>query len=129
MLQDTEVEPNLVPFQTAKVISQQDGAEFCLCVRVILQRLQEFVDKRMHGGRYIGVIKPVRVFFENYALQCGYCSPGMIMTAKALLEHNPHPSRSEIADAISGNICRCTGYLPILDAIEDAAKRMNGGEA
>jgi carbon-monoxide dehydrogenase small subunit len=68
-----------------------------------------------------------QAFFENYALQCGYCSPGMIMTAKALLDHNPTPSRAEIADAISGNICRCTGYLPILEAIEDAAQRINGG--
>ena len=68
-----------------------------------------------------------QTFFEDYALQCGYCSPGLIMTAKALLDHNPHPSRDEIADAISGNICRCTGYLPIIKAIEDAAQRLNGG--
>ncbi|NJN53919.1 MAG: (2Fe-2S)-binding protein [Anaerolineae bacterium] len=68
-------------------------------------------------------------FLEEYALQCGYCSPGMIITAKALLDHNPNPSRSEIADAISGNVCRCTGYLPILAAIENAAQRINGGEA
>jgi carbon-monoxide dehydrogenase small subunit len=53
----------------------------------------------------------------------------MIMIAKALLDHNPHSSRTEIADAISGNVCRCTGYLPILQAIEDATQRLNGGEA
>lgn len=70
-----------------------------------------------------------QAFYEDYALQCGYCSPGMIMTAKALLDHNPHPSRAEISDAISGNVCRCTGYLPILEAIEDAAQRINGGDA
>jgi carbon-monoxide dehydrogenase small subunit len=51
------------------------------------------------------------------------------MTAKALLDHNPHPSRTEIADAIAGNVCRCTGYQPILEAIQDAAQRLNGGEA
>lgn len=68
-------------------------------------------------------------FYEDYALQCGYCTPGMIMTAKALLEHNPTPSRNDIADAIAGNVCRCTGYVPILQAIEDAAQRLNGGDA
>jgi carbon-monoxide dehydrogenase small subunit len=70
-----------------------------------------------------------QTFMEDYALQCGYCTPGMIMTAKALLDHNPHPSRTEIADAIAGNVCRCTGYQPILEAIQDAAQRLNGGEA
>lgn len=65
-------------------------------------------------------------FFENYAIQCGYCTPGMIVVSKALLDHNPHPSRQEIIEALSGNLCRCTGYEPIVQAVEDAAKRMNG---
>jgi carbon-monoxide dehydrogenase small subunit len=69
-----------------------------------------------------------QVFFENFGIQCGYCSPGMIMVAKALLDHNPQPSREEIAEAIAGNVCRCTGYLPIIEAIELAAGRMNGGD-
>lgn len=64
-------------------------------------------------------------FFENFAIQCGYCSPGMIVVSKALLERNPNPSRQEIIEALSGNICRCTGYEPIIQAIEDAAGRMN----
>ena len=58
--------------------------------------------------------------------QCGYCSPGMLMTAKALLESNPQPSREQIREAISGNICRCTGYQQIVDAIESAAAEMRG---
>jgi carbon-monoxide dehydrogenase small subunit len=65
-------------------------------------------------------------FFENFAIQCGYCSPGIIVVSKALLERNPHPSRQEIIEALTGNICRCTGYEPIIRAVEDAATRMNG---
>lgn len=56
-------------------------------------------------------------FMENFAAQCGYCTPGMLMAAKALLDRTPRPSRDEIVEAISGNICRCTGYEPIIDAI------------
>jgi carbon-monoxide dehydrogenase small subunit len=67
-------------------------------------------------------------FYENSAVQCGYCSPGMIMVSKALLDHNPHPSRQEIVEALSGNHCRCTGYEPIVQAVQDAAERMNGQE-
>lgn len=65
-------------------------------------------------------------FDEHFAMQCGYCTPGMIMVAKALLHRNPDPSRTEIKDAISGNVCRCTGYEPIVDAVEAAAETMNG---
>jgi carbon-monoxide dehydrogenase small subunit len=67
-------------------------------------------------------------FFENFATQCGYCTPGMIIISKALLDHNPHPSREQIVDALSGNVCRCTGYEPIIQAVQDAADRMNGQE-
>ena len=67
-------------------------------------------------------------FFENFAIQCGYCSPGMIMVSKALLDRNPHPTRQEIIEALTGNLCRCTGYEPIIRAVDDAAKRMNGGQ-
>jgi carbon-monoxide dehydrogenase small subunit len=66
-------------------------------------------------------------FFENYAIQCGYCSPGMIMVIKALLDRNPQPTREEIIEAIAGNLCRCTGYEPIIEAAQDAARRLNDG--
>jgi len=65
-------------------------------------------------------------FVDLGALQCGYCTPGMILTAVALLAENPDPSRSEIAEAISGNLCRCTGYQKIIDAIEEGGARMRG---
>jgi aerobic carbon-monoxide dehydrogenase small subunit len=62
-------------------------------------------------------------FMEGFAAQCGYCTPGMLMAAKALLDRNPNPSREDVVEAISGNICRCTGYEPIINAILEAAKR------
>jgi carbon-monoxide dehydrogenase small subunit len=58
------------------------------------------------------------------AAQCGYCMPGMVLTAKALLDRNPQPTRQEIREAIAGNICRCTGYVQIVDAIEQAARAL-----
>jgi carbon-monoxide dehydrogenase small subunit len=60
-------------------------------------------------------------FVDHSALQCGFCIPGMIMRAKALLDHNPDPSRPEIRDGLADNLCRCTGYEKILDAVQDAA--------
>ncbi len=67
-----------------------------------------------------------RAFLEAGAVQCGFCAPGMIMTTKALLDHNPNPTREEARLALSGNICRCTGYKKILDAVLLAAKWMRG---
>jgi carbon-monoxide dehydrogenase small subunit len=67
-------------------------------------------------------------FFEGYAFQCGYCTPGMIMVSKALLDDNPSPTRDEIAAALDGNICRCTGYQPIIAAIEVAAEALRVGQ-
>ena len=65
-------------------------------------------------------------FCETHGLQCGYCTPAMILTAHALLADNASPTRDDIVDAISGNICRCTGYAQIVDAIALAAERMRG---
>lgn len=62
-----------------------------------------------------------RIFHERFAVQCGFCAPGMLMAARALLERNPSPSREEIAAALTGNVCRCTGYQSIIDAIAEAA--------
>jgi carbon-monoxide dehydrogenase small subunit len=63
-------------------------------------------------------------FWERHGLQCGYCTPGMIMTAKAFLEENPAPTDDEIRWAISGNLCRCTGYVKIVEAVQYAAEKM-----
>ena len=71
----------------------------------------------------LGVIQ--EAFVEAGAVQCGFCTPGMIMSAHALLSSNPNPTRGEIAEAISGNLCRCTGYVKIIDAIELASGRFD----
>jgi len=63
-------------------------------------------------------------FLEEHALQCGYCTPGMILSSLFLLKRNPHPSEEEIERGIDGNLCRCTGYLNIIRAVEAAAKKM-----
>jgi carbon-monoxide dehydrogenase small subunit len=63
-----------------------------------------------------------KAFGATHALQCGYCTPGMLMSAKHLLEHNPEPTEEEIRRAIQGNICRCTGYVNIIEAVQSAAR-------
>lgn len=65
-------------------------------------------------------------FADCGAAQCGYCTPGFLITAKALLDEKPGATRGEIADALSGNLCRCTGYIQIFEAVEEAARRMAG---
>ncbi|MEM8686164.1 MAG: (2Fe-2S)-binding protein [Pseudomonadota bacterium] len=65
-------------------------------------------------------------FIDKFAAQCGYCTPGMLMAATALLDKNPNPSRQDVIDAIGGNICRCTGYEPIVDAILEASRNTRG---
>ena len=67
-----------------------------------------------------------RAFQERNALQCGYCTPGILMTAKAFLEETPAPSEAEIREALSGHLCRCTGYQHIVDAVALAAQRLRG---
>src|SRR5678816_768543 len=70
-------------------------------------------------------LHPLQAAFADLgAAQCGYCTPGILMTAKALLEREPNPSRERIREAVSGNLCRCTGYQQIFEAIEEAAKRL-----
>ena len=69
-----------------------------------------------------------QAFVDEAAIQCGFCTPGFLMTATALLKENPHPTRDEIKAGISGNLCRCTGYKRIIEAIEDVAAHTEGGE-
>jgi aerobic carbon-monoxide dehydrogenase small subunit len=74
-----------------------------------------------------GELSPIQdAFCETHGLQCGYCTPAMILAAHALLAGNPSPTRAEIVDAISANICRCTGYAQIVEAVALAAERMRG---
>jgi len=75
----------------------------------------------VEGLASAGELHPLqKAFIEHGAVQCGYCTPGMLMSAKALLDRNPHPTEAEIKEAISGNLCRCTGYVNIVQAIRAA---------
>ncbi|HKW91761.1 MAG TPA: (2Fe-2S)-binding protein [Methylomirabilota bacterium] len=77
-----------------------------------------------------GQLHPLQqAFAELGAAQCGYCTPGILLTAEALIEENPTPTREEIKHALAGNLCRCTGYTKILDAVELAALRIKGARA
>lgn len=79
----------------------------------------------IEGVKKDGVLHPVqKEFIDKWALQCGFCTPGMIMSALSLLHENPHPTEQEIRDGIAGNLCRCTGYVKIVEAIDSAAKKM-----
>jgi carbon-monoxide dehydrogenase small subunit len=91
------------------------------------------------GGRDVTTIEglansadlhPLQKTFEELgALQCGFCGPGMLMSAKNLLDKNPEPTVPEIRDALSGNLCRCTGYTKIIEAIQDAGRAMSSAGA
>jgi carbon-monoxide dehydrogenase small subunit len=71
-----------------------------------------------------GELSPLQeAFIEHNAVQCGFCTPGMLISAHALLRRNPHPTEQDIKEALVGNLCRCTGYVRIIDAIEDVAQR------
>ena len=75
-----------------------------------------------------GELRPIQeAFVKNYALQCGYCTPGMVMTSYALLRDNPNPSEEEIRKALAGNLCMCTGYVQIVEAVKEAARGSKNG--
>ena len=79
----------------------------------------------VEGLRQGEALHPLQeAFLSKGAVQCGYCTPGMLMSAKALLDQNPNPERKELVGALSGNLCRCTGYVQILEAVEEAAKTL-----
>ena len=88
-----------------------------LAVQVDGERITT-VESLEQGGK----LSPLQEAFLKFgAVQCGYCTPGFLMTATALLQENPHPSRDEIVDALKGNLCRCTGYKKIVEAVESVA--------
>jgi len=98
------------PVKSCTVLAvQADGAEL----------------ETVEGMEKDGELHPLQsAFSEHHGLQCGYCTPGMLMSSKHLLSENPNPSRDEIKKGIAGNVCRCTGYQNIYTAVEDAAKKM-----
>ena len=84
----------------------------------------------IEGMATSGDLHPVQEgFWEQHGLQCGYCTPGMIMAAAQILDRNPDPSESEIRHGLEGNLCRCTGYQHIVEAVQNAARKMKGEAA
>ena len=96
----------------------------CLALPIECQSPSEIVT--VEGLAHGSEVHPLQATFaELGAAQCGYCTPGMLVTAKALLDSTPHPTREQIVDSLSGNLCRCTGYVKIFEAVELAASRVS----
>ena len=106
-----------------------DGEPQLSCLILALEcagRSIETVEGMARGAE----LHPLQAAFADLgAAQCGYCTPGLLLTAKALLAHEPGPSRERIQEAISGNLCRCTGYQQIVEAIEEGARRLSEEQA
>jgi carbon-monoxide dehydrogenase small subunit len=98
-----------------------DGAVVRGCLTLAVQADGASVET-IEGATDSGRLRALQeAFYRRAALQCGFCTPGMLLVAAELLRHNPRPSREEIRDALSGNLCRCTGYHAIVDAVEAAS--------
>jgi aerobic-type carbon monoxide dehydrogenase small subunit (CoxS/CutS family) len=94
-----------------------DGMAVKSCLVLALQAEGRKIST-IEGMAQDGVLHPLQnAFIEKWAIQCGYCTPGMILTSKALLDENPKPSENDIRMYLTGNICRCTGYQKIIDAV------------
>jgi aerobic carbon-monoxide dehydrogenase small subunit len=98
----------------------------CLVLAVQANRGEVLTIEGLEGNNELHPIQ--KTFVELGAIQCGFCSPGMILSAKALLDENPNPTETDIRTAISGNLCRCTGYQKIVEAIQAAARIMQKTE-
>jgi carbon-monoxide dehydrogenase small subunit len=102
-----------------------DGEPVKSCT-VLAATASRYAVRTVEGLEVDGRLDPVqRGFTEEHGLQCGFCTPGMMLTARALLDRNPHPTDAEIREAISGQICRCTGYATIVRSIRWAAEHSN----
>jgi carbon-monoxide dehydrogenase small subunit len=105
-----------------------DGEPVRSCLLFTVQAEGCHIETIESLGSDPATLHPVQqAFWEKHGLQCGFCTPGMVLTAKALLEHNPAPTDEEIRLALEGNICRCTGYVFIVDAVRHAAEQLREG--
>ena len=99
-----------------------DGQPTASCLTLAIE-VQGVEITTIEGLSRDGQLHPLQqAFIDYFAVQCGYCTPGMILSAKALLDRNPHPTEAEVREAISGNLCRCTGYVKIVEAIMAVAE-------
>ena len=106
-----------------------EGTPILSCLALAISYAGRHIDT-VEGMAEGGKLHPLQdAFAELGAAQCGYCTPGFLLAARALLESNPAPTREEIRESLSGNLCRCTGYLKIYEAVEMAAGRMRNAES
>jgi len=99
----------------------------CTYLAVDIDGREVLTIEGMADGESLHVIQ--QAFIDHFAMQCGFCTPGFVMMAKALLDQTPTPSRDDVEHFLEGNICRCTGYAPIVDAVVEAGRRIRGGTA
>ena len=105
-----------------------DGEPVSSCTTLALEIDGKHVET-IEGLATDGILDPIQqAYVDCAAIQCGFCTPGMVLSTKALLAQSPNPTRDEVKTYLSGNICRCTGYWNILDAVDDAARRLRGSE-
>ena len=104
------------------VIMNGEAVNSCLILAAQIQGAEIETVENLERNEVLSELQ--EAFLDNGAIQCGFCTPGMLMSAKALLDKNPHPTEAEIKTALEGNLCRCTGYVPILNSVNDAIKRM-----
>jgi len=108
------------------VIMDGEAVDSCLVMAFQAEGKEIITIEGLEGEEGIHPIQ--KAFIEEGAVQCGFCTPGMILSSKALLDKNPSPDRTQIKEAISGNLCRCTGYNKIVSAVEKASKDYKGGK-
>jgi len=103
-----------------------DGQPVLSCLSLALEAEGRSIET-VEGMANDSTLHPLQAAFADLGgSQCGYCTPGILLTAKHLLETNPNPTREQISEALSGNLCRCTGYQQIFESVEDAIKRISG---
>ena len=107
---------------------EMDGKTARSCLTFAVQAEGAVINPVESLGTIANMHPLQHAFWEKHGLQCGFCTPGMLMTAKELLSSNPNPTREQVTEAISGNLCRCTGYQTVIDAVMSAAESMRNRE-
>jgi aerobic carbon-monoxide dehydrogenase small subunit len=103
------------------IIMNGDAVNSCLVMAIQANCAEIETVENLEQDNVLSLLQ--QAFVDNGAIQCGFCTPGMLMSAKALLNKNPHPTEDEIKEALEGNLCRCTGYIPIVNSVKEAAKK------
>ncbi|MEG0919310.1 MAG: (2Fe-2S)-binding protein [Anaerovoracaceae bacterium] len=107
-----------------------DGKPELSCIKLAVSAVGKKITTIEGIANEDGTLHPIQeAFLDHGAVQCGFCTPGMILSSKALIDRNPNPTKDEIKTALAGNTCRCTGYINILEAVEAYANEVAGKEA